>query len=72
MNFIPLAESSGRIEAVICQMVGRALSGLQPHLKATGFQALVQRRAQAHPGAGFVETLAVAATRGSRNGSRSR
>ncbi|EJN09153.1 putative signal transduction protein containing sensor and EAL domain containing protein [Bradyrhizobium sp. YR681] len=34
MNFIPLAESSGRIEAMTWQILGRALTDLQPHLKA--------------------------------------
>lgn len=34
MNFIPLAESSGRIEAMTWQILGRALADLQPHLRA--------------------------------------
>ncbi|MFX8347197.1 EAL domain-containing protein, partial [Acinetobacter baumannii] len=34
MNFIPLAESSGRIEAMTWQLLDRALADLQPHLKA--------------------------------------
>jgi sensor c-di-GMP phosphodiesterase-like protein len=34
MNFIPLAESSGRIEAMTWQILGRALTDLQPHLRA--------------------------------------
>jgi len=33
MNFIPLAESSGRIEAMTWQLLGRALADLQPHLR---------------------------------------
>jgi len=34
MNFIPLAESSGRIEAMTWQILGLALADLQQHLKA--------------------------------------
>ncbi len=34
MNFIPLAESSGRVEAMTWQILGRALADLQPHLKS--------------------------------------
>lgn len=34
MNFIPLAESSGRIGAMTWQILGRALDDLQPHLRS--------------------------------------
>lgn len=34
MNFIPLAESSGRIQGMTWQILGSALGDLQPHLKA--------------------------------------
>lgn len=34
MNFIPLAESSGRIAAMTWQILGRALDDLQPHLRS--------------------------------------
>jgi sensor c-di-GMP phosphodiesterase-like protein len=33
MNFIPLAESSGRIQSMTWQILGRALSEMRPHLK---------------------------------------
>jgi EAL domain-containing protein (putative c-di-GMP-specific phosphodiesterase class I) len=34
MNFIPLTESSGRIEAMTWQLLGRALANLRSHLNA--------------------------------------
>ena len=58
MNFIPLAESSGRIEAMTWQLLGRALTDLQPHLKADKDFKLSFNVVPKHIlSAGFVETL---------------
>jgi sensor c-di-GMP phosphodiesterase-like protein len=58
MNFIPLAESSGRIEAMTWQILGRALADLQSHLKADKEFKLSLNVVPKHLlSAGFVETL---------------
>jgi sensor c-di-GMP phosphodiesterase-like protein len=58
MNFIPLAESSGRIEAMTWQLLGRALADLQPQLKADKDFKLSLNVVPRHIlGAGFIETL---------------
>ena len=58
MNFIPLAESSGRIEAIAWQLLGHALADLQPHLKADKDFKLSFNVVPRHMlRAGFVETL---------------
>lgn len=58
MNFIPLAESSGRIEAMTWQLLARALADLQPLLKADKDFKLSLNVVPRHIlGAGFVETL---------------
>ncbi|WP_246791343.1 EAL domain-containing protein [Bradyrhizobium commune] len=58
MNFIPLAESSGRIQGMTWQILGRALSDLQPQLKADKEFKLSFNVVPKHLlSAGFVETL---------------
>lgn len=58
MNFIPLAESSGRIEAMTWQLLGRALADLQPLLRADKDFKLSLNVVPGHIlSAGFVETL---------------
>lgn len=58
MNFIPLAESSGRIQGMTWQILGRALSDLQPHLKADKEFKLSFNVVPEHLlSAGFVDTL---------------
>jgi sensor c-di-GMP phosphodiesterase-like protein len=66
MNFIPLAESSGRIEAMTWQLLGRALADLQSHLKADKNFKLSLNVVPRHLlSKGFIEALrsAVAAAR---------
>lgn len=66
MNFIPLAESSGRIEAMTWQLLGRALADLQSHLKAEKDFKLSLNVVPRHLlSKGFIEALrsAVAAAR---------
>jgi sensor c-di-GMP phosphodiesterase-like protein len=58
MNFIPLAESSGRIEAMTWQVLGRALADLHPHLRSDKEFKLSFNVVPKHLlSAGFVETL---------------
>ncbi|MBR0777378.1 EAL domain-containing protein [Bradyrhizobium diazoefficiens] len=58
MNFIPLAESSGRIEAMTWQILGRALADLQSLLRADKEFKLSLNVVPKHLlGADFVETL---------------
>jgi c-di-GMP phosphodiesterase len=58
MNFIPLAESSGRIQNMTWQILQRALSGLQPLLKQDKEFKLSFNVVPKHlMSAGFVETL---------------
>ncbi|QOG22171.1 EAL domain-containing protein [Bradyrhizobium sp. SEMIA] len=58
MNFIPLAESSGRIQGMTWQLLGRALADLQPHLKADKEFKLSLNVVPKHLlSAGFIETL---------------
>ena len=58
MNFIPLAESSGRIQAMTWQILKSALSDLQPVLKADKtFKMSVNVVPKHLLSAGFVETL---------------
>jgi sensor c-di-GMP phosphodiesterase-like protein len=58
MNFIPLAESSGRIQGMTWQILGRALADLQPHLKANKeFKVSLNIVPKHLLSAGFVETL---------------
>lgn len=58
MNFIPLAESSGRIQAMTWQILGSALAELRPLLKANKKFKLSLNVVPRHLlSAGFVETL---------------
>ncbi|MBR0829893.1 EAL domain-containing protein [Bradyrhizobium manausense] len=58
MNFIPLAESSGRIQAMTWHLLERALSDLRPHLRANKDFKLSLNVVPKHLlSAGFVETL---------------
>jgi sensor c-di-GMP phosphodiesterase-like protein len=58
MNFIPLAESSGRIQAMTWQILGSALSDLQPLLKANKDFKLSLNVVPKHLlSAGFIETF---------------
>ncbi|WP_246649329.1 EAL domain-containing protein [Bradyrhizobium canariense] len=58
MNFIPLAESSGRIEVMTWQILRSALSDLQPLLKANKDFKLSLNVVPKHLlSAGFIETL---------------
>jgi sensor c-di-GMP phosphodiesterase-like protein len=58
MSFIPLAESSGRIERMTWQILQRALAGLQPLLKLDREFKLSFNVVPRHLlSAGFVETL---------------
>ncbi|MGY8667455.1 EAL domain-containing protein [Bradyrhizobium sp. UFLA05-109] len=58
MNFIPLAESSGRIQGMTWQILGSALTELQPHLKKDKDFKLSLNVVPKHLlSAGFVDTL---------------
>lgn len=58
MNFIPLAESSGRIQAMTWHLLERALSDLRPHLRANKDFKLSLNVVPKHLlSSGFVETL---------------
>lgn len=58
MNFIPLAESGGRIQGMTWQILGRALSDLQPQLKADKeFKPSFNVVPKHLLSAGFVDTL---------------
>jgi len=58
VNFIPLAESSGRIQAMTWQILERALSDLQPLLKADkDFKISLNVVPNHLMSAGFVETV---------------
>ncbi|WP_244547066.1 EAL domain-containing protein [Bradyrhizobium sp. Gha] len=58
MNFIPLAESSGRIQVMTWHLLQRALSDLRPHLRAHKDFKLSLNVVPKHLlSAGFVETL---------------
>lgn len=58
MNFIPLAESSGRIQVMTWQILGSALAELQPMLRANKNFKLSLNVVPKHLlSAGFVETL---------------
>jgi sensor c-di-GMP phosphodiesterase-like protein len=58
MNFIPLAESSGRIQSMTWQILDRALADLQPRLKADKDFKLSFNVVPKHLlSAGFIETL---------------
>ena len=58
MNFIPLAESSGRIQGMTWQILGSALADLQPHLRSDKDFKLSLNVVPKHLlSAGFVDVL---------------